>query len=101
MLLFAAANRDPVRYPQPDLLDPHRSETRHLAFGHGTHHCLGAAISLIAGGTVLRRLAEWFPHLRCDIGRDHPAWSTSLPFGGLAELPLTVAAPRTALLVEA
>lgn len=101
VLLFAAANRDPVRYPAPDRLDPHRAETRHLAFGHGTHHCLGAAISLIVGGTVLRRLAEWFPNVHTDITRDDPTWSTSLPFGGLAELPLDLTAPRRAILVEA
>jgi cytochrome P450 len=43
-----------------DLLDVTRTGVRHLAFGHGIHHCLGAPLARleasIALGTLLRRL---------------------------------------------
>ncbi|MFD9129459.1 cytochrome P450 [Kitasatospora sp. NPDC059571] len=90
LLLYAAANRDPRRYADPDRFDPDRAELRHLAFGHGPHHCLGAPLSLMAGAAVLRGLAE--------AGRSR-ALSTPLTpatlrpsgqfvFGGMRELPL-------------
>jgi len=46
MLRFAAANRDPNQYAEPDALDVcRRNAGTHLAFGAGIHHCLGAALA--------------------------------------------------------
>ncbi len=46
MLRFAAANRDPEQYAEPDQLDVcRRNAGTHLAFGAGIHHCLGAALA--------------------------------------------------------
>lgn len=42
MLRFAAANRDPAVYPDPDRFDVERKNARtHLAFGRGIHMCVG------------------------------------------------------------
>lgn len=42
-LSFAAANRDPSIFPDPEALRPDREEAiRHVAFGQGPHTCLGA-----------------------------------------------------------
>jgi cytochrome P450 len=46
MLRYAAANRDPAKYPDPDQFDVERSNARtHLAFGKGIHMCLGNMLS--------------------------------------------------------
>jgi cytochrome P450 len=62
LLLFGAADRDPSHFPDPDVFDIARSPNRHLAFGAGIHHCLGANIGRleanIALETALSRIAE-------------------------------------------
>jgi cytochrome P450 len=42
LLAHAAANRDPVVFPNPDEIDFDRKANRHIAFGVGPHRCLGA-----------------------------------------------------------
>jgi cytochrome P450 len=43
---YAAANRDPERFPMPAKFDMDRKNAgAHLAFGSGVHHCLGAALA--------------------------------------------------------
>ncbi|WP_424187005.1 cytochrome P450 [Actinokineospora sp. G85] len=45
LMMFAAANRDPQVFDHPDDLDLDRPHYRHLAFGVGAHHCLGANLA--------------------------------------------------------
>ncbi|CAN5205206.1 cytochrome P450 [soil metagenome] len=60
------ANRDPRLAPDGDNLDtfdPHREPTRHLAFGHGMHRCVGAELARMELRIALRALAQRFPDL--------------------------------------
>lgn len=63
LLLIAAANRDPSRFPDPDRFDPHRAGPPSLAFGAGLHFCLGSAVSKLEGRLALPRLFARFPGL--------------------------------------
>ena len=59
LISFASANRDPRHFPDAERFDIERGPVDHLAFGHGIHHCLGAALARlearIVGETLLRR----------------------------------------------
>jgi cytochrome P450 len=44
-LLYAAANRDPEEFDDPDTFDLRRAPNKHLAFAYGPHACLGAPLA--------------------------------------------------------
>jgi cytochrome P450 len=68
MLLYAAANRDPAAFDDPDTfsLDRDLDQVRrnHLSFGYGIHVCLGAALARMEARIALRQMAERMPNLR-------------------------------------
>ncbi len=57
LVLFASANRDDSRFSDPDSFDIARSNvSRHVAFGHGGHVCLGAPLARAEGQAAFERL---------------------------------------------
>ena len=63
-LVLASANRDERRFSRPDVFDPRRPETGHLAFGKGGHYCLGAALARVEAEALVRELDDRLPGLR-------------------------------------
>ncbi len=67
VLSFAAANRDPGVFPDPHDFNPDRPNVRdHLAFGLGTHFCIGAPLSRLESVVALERLAARCADFRLD-----------------------------------
>jgi cytochrome P450 len=71
VLLWGSANRDERRWERAEELDVTREPKRHLAFGEGIHHCLGAPLARLQGRIVLEELLRTAPGYRVDgeIGR--------------------------------
>jgi cytochrome P450 len=64
MLVLAAANRDPERFPDPDRLDLTRDTTGHVAFAGGVHYCLGGPLARAETRIALCALLARFPDLQ-------------------------------------
>ncbi|WP_017603258.1 cytochrome P450 [Nocardiopsis alkaliphila] len=59
VLLFDAANRDPVKFPEPEKFHPERGNSyQHLSFGHGIHRCMGAHLARLEFRILLDELAR-------------------------------------------
>jgi cytochrome P450 len=57
MLLWAAANRDPAVYADPEELQIDRTHPRHhMSFGRGAHFCVGAHLARLEARVVLEEL---------------------------------------------
>jgi len=90
IISLAAANRDAACYTNPEELDLDRAEVRHLAFGHGIHHCLGAGLARMEGQLALGSLLRRFPQLALAVPVAELHWGhgDGLVLRGLSELPV-------------
>jgi len=86
---LGSANRDPAVFgPTADQLDLRRADAaRHLAFGSGTHHCLGASLARMEGTIAITRLIRRFPQLQAISA---PAWNGRLVLRGMDSLRLSL-----------
>ncbi|MEX2256031.1 MAG: cytochrome P450 [Acidimicrobiia bacterium] len=88
-LLFGAANRDEREFPDPERFDIHRHIDRHLAFGHGVHFCLGAALARLEARVVFEELLARFDDWTVD--DDGLRWIRSSSVRGPGSLPVVLA----------
>lgn len=65
-MLWASANRDPEEFPEPDKVFLDRQPNRHLAFGVGSHRCLGSNLGRTEIQIVLEEVLKRIPDLRLD-----------------------------------
>ncbi len=84
---ISSANRDPEAFPNPETFDIFRHPNQHVAFGSGTHHCLGATLARVEGQEVFKALAERFPNLRAET--EELEYQPSITFRSLKALPVT------------
>ncbi len=88
MVMFAAANRDPRHFDEPDRFDPGRSPNDHVALSHGIHFCLGSHLARLEARIGLEALGQLLPSARL-----HPEKGARIPFGilrGWLRLPVEI-----------
>ena len=89
-MVLGAANRDPLQFSEPDRLDLGRRDVRHVAFGHGIHFCLGAALARLEGQIALGRLVRRFPTLRLETAPAALPRMQGIVFRGVESLPVSI-----------
>jgi len=78
LLMFAAANRDPAQFPEPDDFVPgRRNVMQHVAFGTGAHFCLGAPLARLEVEAMLESVARHLPGLTLVADQDYPYTPTT------------------------
>lgn len=87
-LCLGPANRDPSRWDNPDVFDLHREKLTNMAFGLGTHRCLGMNVARVEIETGINALLDAFPNLRLDPDQPAPFMTGGLEQQGVSGLPV-------------
>ena len=91
---LSGANRDPARCPDPDRFDPTRPPTRHFAFGHGIHRCVGAELARLELRIAFPALARRFPRMRLAVEPDQLPFRRNSIVHGIHRLPVRLDGER-------
>jgi cytochrome P450 len=96
LVCLGSANRDPGRFPAPDVLDIGRNDGPNLGFGHGIHYCLGGPLARLEARVAFEELLARHPGVRLAVDRDALAWAhgDGLVLRGLVSLPVVLGPSR-------
>lgn len=84
---LTSANRDATAFDRPDVIDLERQSNPHVAFGHGIHHCLGAALARMELAVGLETLATRLPGLALAAPTTEVGWLAGAVMRAPAALP--------------
>jgi cytochrome P450 family 142 subfamily A polypeptide 1 len=70
LLLYPSANRDHEQFPDPFTFDIRRTPNEHVAFGFGTHFCLGNSLARLELRVMFEQLLERLPGIRLVDGEE-------------------------------
>jgi cytochrome P450 len=88
LVVLAAADRDPSRFPVPDTLDLARRDNPHIAFGLGIHYCIGAPLARLEAQYALSALLRRLPDITLAADPAELRWRGGLIMRGLRQLPV-------------
>ena len=89
IIALASANRDETVFENPEIFDITRENNRHIAFGHGSHFCLGAPLARLEAKIAITTLFNRMPELQIKGDREEIKWQGNYLMRSLEELPLT------------
>jgi len=84
-----AANHDPSRFTDPEVLDLRRERNPHIGFGDGPHQCVAQQLARLELAATLDTLARRMPTLRLAAPFEHIEFKYGTPMGGPVSLPVT------------
>jgi fatty acid omega-hydroxylase len=79
-LIYAAANRDPRRFPDPNTFDPQRADNEHVGWGRGIHVCFGGPLARLEVNTAFEAFLRRAENPR--LVEDPPPYRISQVFRG-------------------
>jgi cytochrome P450 len=79
-LMYGAANRDPLRFPDPNKFDPARSDNQHFGWGSGIHTCFGGPLARLEVNVALETFISRVENPRLVV--DPPEYRRSNVFRG-------------------
>jgi len=85
ILMYASANRDAKHFEDPDTFRTDRGKVQHLAFGHGTHFCVGSKLSRLEAEIALSELCRRMDRIWID---GSPTYKPSFVLSGPQTLPI-------------
>jgi cytochrome P450 len=88
IVILGSANRDSSRFTDPDTLDLARADVKHIAFGRGSHYCLGAPLARLEAEVALTTLLRRLPGLRLAAPVEELSWRPVPLFRSLVSLPV-------------
>jgi len=68
VLMYSSANRDERVFPDPEVFDVSREHNHHVAFGFGSHFCLGASLARLEIRVMFEELLRRIPNWRLTPG---------------------------------
>jgi cytochrome P450 PksS len=83
-----SANHDPEQFPEPERFDITREPNRHIAFGFGSHFCLGASLARLEATIAINALLARLPRLCFASDPDTFQWRETALIRGLKQLPV-------------
>ncbi|ASI72968.1 cytochrome P450 family protein [Bacillus cereus] len=89
IIALASVNRDETVFENPEIFDITRENNRHIAFGHGSHFCLGAPLARLEAKIAITTLFNRMPELQIKGNREEIKWQGNYLMRSLEELPLT------------
>lgn len=92
LLPFPAANRDEMKFENPDQVIIDREENRHAAFGLGIHRCLGSNLARLEMNVAVEVFLERFPDFELNTSEEM-VWSTG-QVRGPRQLPIRIKARK-------
>jgi cytochrome P450 len=93
LLFWAAGNRDPKVFKEPEKFDVNRPR-KHMTFGRGIHMCIGAPLARLEAKIVLEELLQRTTSFTLIAGKP-PQWVESLQVRRYAELPISLEPKKT------
>ncbi|WP_406148997.1 cytochrome P450 [Streptomyces sp. NBC_01012] len=87
-VILSSANRDASVFPHAERLDFTREDNRHITFGHGIHHCLGAPLARLELRIAIEALTRRFSDLRLDVPESELRWQPGDVNHNLLALPV-------------
>jgi cytochrome P450 len=92
--VLASGSHDPAVFEDSAALRLDRDPNPHLAFGYGTHYCIGAQLARLEGQIAIGMLLARLPGLRLAVPLDALRWRDNAPtVRALLEMPVAWSAP--------